>query len=202
MRDRRVSVADEVVDPVGAVSGGVQHATNHPVGIQGPLLDQTIQHLLDLRPEPDEHGIPQLLDLRREVLQQILPQQGVLGHVGRATVIVFLDEYRIAQEGGGLHQVVRRGEQVGRIAQTEPLVKAPMVELVDQVAPQRLSTERADALGGLDRFRAGLAGLKRAPRLVVGIDHLSGARRDPDQNDPRTGVDVLERRVIDLHVAT
>src|SRR5690606_24185162 len=49
--------------------------------------------------------------------------------------------------------------------------------------------------------RAGLAGMKRAPSLVVGIDHLGGARCDPDQNDPRTGVDVLERRVIDLHVA-
>ena len=34
-----------------------------------------------------------------------------------------------------------------------------MVELVDEVAPQRLATECADALGGLDRFRAGLAGL-------------------------------------------
>ena len=29
-----------------------------------------------------------------------------------------------------------------------------MVELVDKIAPQRLATERADALGGLDRFRA------------------------------------------------
>lgn len=76
-----------------------------------------------------------------------------------------------------------------------------MVELVDQVAPQRLATECADALGGLDRFHAGLAGMKRAPSLVVGIDHLGGARGDPDQNDPRTEVDVLERRVIDLHVA-
>lgn len=55
-----------------------------------------------------------------------------------------------------------------------------MVELVDEVAPQRLATERADALGGLNRFHAGLAGMKRAPRLVVGIDHLGGARCDTD----------------------
>ena len=81
MRDRRASVADEVVSPVDAVSGGVQHAANHPVWIQDPLLDQTIQHPLDRRPEPDEHGILQFLDLRREVLQQVLPKQGVLGHV-------------------------------------------------------------------------------------------------------------------------
>ncbi|WP_211260677.1 hypothetical protein [Pseudoxanthomonas dokdonensis] len=57
-----------------------------------------------------------------------------------------------------------------------------MVELIDQVAPQRIATEGADALGSLDRFRAGLARLKCAPRLVAGIDHLGGARRDPDQN--------------------
>lgn len=37
-----------------------------------------------------------------------------------------------------------------------------MIELIDQVAPQRLATERADALGGLDRFRAGLTALKGA----------------------------------------
>ena len=52
-----------------------------------------------------------------------------------------------------MQQVVRRAEQDGRISQTEPLVKAPMVELVDEVTSQRLATECADALGGLDRFR-------------------------------------------------
>lgn len=31
-------------------------------------------------------------------------------------------------------------------------MKAPMVELVDQVAPQRLTTECADALGGLQQL--------------------------------------------------
>ena len=72
------SVADEVIDPVGAVAGWVQHAANHPVGFQDPLLDKTIQYLLDLRPEPDEHGILQFLDLRREVLQQVLLSKGVL----------------------------------------------------------------------------------------------------------------------------
>lgn len=81
MRDQRASVADEEVDPVGAVSGGVQHAGNHPVGIQNPLLDQEVQHALDLRPQANEHGIFQFFDFRREVLQQVLPQQGVLGHI-------------------------------------------------------------------------------------------------------------------------
>lgn len=81
MRHRLPSVTDEVVDPVGGVAGWVQHAANDPVGFQDPLLDQAIQHLLDLRPEPDEHGVFQFLDLRREVLQQVLPQQGMLGHV-------------------------------------------------------------------------------------------------------------------------
>ncbi len=46
-----------------------------------PLLDQAVQHLMDLRPQANEHGILQFFDFRREVLQQVLPQQGVLGHI-------------------------------------------------------------------------------------------------------------------------
>lgn len=61
-----------------------------------------------------------------------------------------------------------RGEQVGRIAQAESLVKVPIIELIDQVPPQQLATEGTDALGGLDCLRTGFAGLNRAPRLVVG----------------------------------
>jgi len=70
-----------------------------------------------------------------------------------------------------------------------------------QVAPQRLAAERADTLGDLDRFRTGPASLKREPRLVVGIDHLGGARCDPDQDDPCTRIDVVEGRVVDLHIS-
>lgn len=53
-----------------------------------------------------------------------------------------------------------------------------------------LATKRADVLGGLNRFHAGLAGMKRAPSLVVGINHLAGNRCDSDQNDPCIGMGI------------
>jgi hypothetical protein len=53
-----------------------------------------------------------------------------------------------------------------------------MVELVDQIASQRLPDERADALGSLDGFLAGLASLRCAPRLAslaltIWVGHLT-----------------------------
>lgn len=72
--DRRPSVADEVVDPISAVARWVQYSTNHPVRIQNSFLDQTVQHLVDLRPQPNEYGIPQFFDFRHKVLQQVLPK--------------------------------------------------------------------------------------------------------------------------------
>jgi len=43
-----------------------------------PLLDQAVQHLMALRPPANEHGILQYFAFRREVLQQVLAQQGGL----------------------------------------------------------------------------------------------------------------------------
>lgn len=65
VRDRHVYVTDEVIDPVGAVAGWVKHGPNYPIGLQNLLLDQTIQHLLNLRPEANEHGILQFLSVTK-----------------------------------------------------------------------------------------------------------------------------------------
>lgn len=55
VRDRRTSVADKVVDPVGAVARWVEHPADDPFRFQDALLDKTLKHLLDLRAEPHKY---------------------------------------------------------------------------------------------------------------------------------------------------
>lgn len=81
MRYRRASVTDEVVDPVSAVAGRVQHPANDMIRVDDALLAQAGQDLLDKRPQPDEDSVFQLFNLGREVFQEALAQHRVLGHV-------------------------------------------------------------------------------------------------------------------------
>jgi len=61
VRDWRVSVTDKIVDSVCAVTGRVQHPADDPFWTQDALVDQAIEHLLDLWPETDKYGFRSIL---------------------------------------------------------------------------------------------------------------------------------------------
>lgn len=83
MQYGRAAVPNEVVDPVGAVARRMQHPADDPIRVDDTLLAKAVQDLLDKRPEPNEDSVFQLLDLGRKVLQKVLAQNRVLGHVRR-----------------------------------------------------------------------------------------------------------------------
>ena len=72
MRDWLTPFPDEVIDPIGAVAGGVQHSADYAIRLKDPLLNQALQRLLDVRPESDKNCILELFDLGREVLHKVL----------------------------------------------------------------------------------------------------------------------------------